>query len=384
MHVPRPARILILTADFMPRPWSGIGVAVSRQARALAELAADVHVLVVGSGDCTGADEAPGLHVHNLSRRRFPVDPSGFDWVHVHSLRLADLALEIGRRFRVPLACTVHGWPHLERPGCPASAHWSRVQQRLLRGCSRVVFLSRAERDLGLSLVPEVTDRASIVGHGVPAPVPSAAAGRDRRSGPVVFAGRFAASKGIHLFTEIAARLIDRRRVQIVIAGGHGDGPGTAAVARLAARFPSVCVVPGWLAPRDLDALFERAAVVLVPSEYEPFGLAALEAMRMGAPVLAADRGGLREIVAHGAGGRRLESRDARVWTEAACELLDDPDGAAALSRRGPADVARRFSQSDAARRLLRQVYRIPALPRAAAADSASLRERYAMAAEAT
>src|SRR5262249_34247021 len=150
-------------------------------------------------------------------------------------------------------------------------------QQRLLHRCARVVFLSRAERDLGLLLVPDVMDRALIVGHGVPAPIPSGVA-RDRRQGPVVFAGRFAASKGIHLLTEIAARLIDRRRVTIVIAGGHGDGPGTAAVARLAERFASSCVVPGWLAPGDLEVLFEGASLVLVPSEYEPFGLAALEA----------------------------------------------------------------------------------------------------------
>jgi len=379
--VARPLRVLILSADFTPQPWSGIGVAVSRQARALADLGVDVDVVVAGLSGRRDAWTSARLHVRDLSSGRFPVDPRRFDRVHVHSLRLADLALEMSDRFRIPLVCTVHGWPHLEQPGDRGSARWSRVQQRLLRDCSHVVFLSRAECDLGVSLVPDVAGRASIIGHGVPAPLPAPAA-RDRRSGPVVFAGRFATSKGIHLFTEIAARLLDRRRVSVVIAGGHGDGAGTAAVARLAARFPSTCLVPGWLERDDLDALFARASLVLVPSAYEPFGLVALEAMRMGAPLLASDRGGLRDIVVDGSGGRRLDSRDDRVWADAVCEWLDDPEIAASFSRRGPTDVACRFSHTVAARRLVQEVYRTPAVVGDRAAASPG--ERHASVMEAS
>jgi 1,4-alpha-glucan branching enzyme len=349
-------RVLMLSADFVPRPWSGIGVAVARQARALAEIGVEVHVVVASRGELPRADEPGSLHLYRLVRSHFPIDPRGFDWVHVHSLQLADLALEIRNRFQVKLVCTVHGWPHIEQEGTLDGVRWSRVQQRLLRGCDYVVFLSRAEYDLGVSLVPEVAGRSSIIAHGVPPPTSAA---RDRRRGPVVFAGRFAASKGISLLTETARRLLERGQVSIVIAGGHGDGPGTAAVARLAARFPSACLVPGWLETEHLEELFGEASVVLVPSAYEPFGLVALEAMRMGAPVVAADVGGLRDIVNERSGGRRIDSRDPGVWARAALELLDDPETATALSRRGPAEVARRFSQSAAAERLVREVYQI-------------------------
>lgn len=350
-------RVLMLSADFVPRPWSGIGVAVARQARALAEIGVEVHVIVSGRPELPRAKESAPLHLHGLPRSHFPIDPRDFDWVHVHSLQLADLALEIRNRFPVKLACTVHGWPHVEQEGKADGAGWSRVQQRLLRGCDHVVFLSRAEYELGVSLVPEVAGRSSIIGHGVAPPAPAAAG--DRRRGPIVFAGRFAASKGIHLLTEAAAQLLERQQVSVVIAGGHGDGAGTAAVARLAARFQHACHVTGWLEPERLEALFREASLVLVPSAYEPFGLVALEAMRMGAPVVAANVGGLRDIVAERGGGRRIDSRDPGVWTEAVLELLDDSTMAAALSRRGPAHVARRFSQSAAAQRLAHQVYQV-------------------------
>ncbi len=48
----------------------------------------------------------------------------------------------------------------------------------------------------------------------------------------------------------------------------------------------------------------------VVPSIYEPFGLVALEAMAHGCPCVAADTGGLREVVPHGEAGLRFTAGD--------------------------------------------------------------------------
>lgn len=344
----RRPRVLALSADLAPAPWSGIGVAVARQAEAMASLGADVHVLVP---DDRPRPRAPrGVTVHALGRSSFPVDPRGFDGVHLHSLRLADLALELKRRFRLPLTTTVHGWPHRELADRARGAAWSRVLRRTAAASDRVVFLSRAERALGLAEAPELAGRSRVIAHGVPAP--DAGAGR-RSGGPVVFAGRFARGKGVHLLSAIVPSVLARRGVRFVLAGGHGDAEGEAAVARLAARFPGACTAPGWLDRGALDALFAEAALVIAPSVYEPFGLAALEAMRMGAPVLAADVGGLRDVVTPGSGGRRVRG-GAPEWSEAIVDLLDDDDARARLSERGP-DHARRFCPVRSAERLLQE-----------------------------
>jgi glycosyltransferase involved in cell wall biosynthesis len=203
-----------------------------------------------------------------------------------------------------------------------------------------------------------VGGRMSVIPHGVSPPPGGRTPQHD--VGPIVFAGRFAASKGVALFADTAARLLATRRVEIVLAGGHGDAGGTAAAQRLVDRFPATCRIAGWLDGPRLDALFARATAVLVPSSYEPFGLVAVEAMRMGAPVLAADVGGLRDIVTVDSGGRRIDSRDASAWVDEVRDLLDDPRSAARLSQRGPIDVARRFSSAAAARRLISEVYQRP------------------------
>lgn len=335
-------RVLILTADYPPNPWSGVGVAVERQARGLAASGIGVQVLVA---DGTTEESLPGFDIRPLARDRFPADPRRFDGVHVHSLRLAELALELRRRFGLPLAATVHGLVHLELPPSPRARRWSGLQRRLLQSADRVVFVSESERDAALSWLPGIAPRARVVPNAVPTPElrPRGA------DGPVVFAGRFAASKGLDLL-EGMAPLLDH---PMVLAGGHGDPEGEAAARRIAAG-PGRRLA-GWLSREEMDALLRRAALVVVPSRYEPFGLVALEAMALGAPVLAADVGGLREVAAPGSGARRLASRDPRRWAAEVRELLRSGE-AEALAAAGPA-WARRFSPAAVASRLVSDVY---------------------------
>ena len=340
-------RVLLLTADYPPHPWSGIGVAVERQARGLAGLGIAVEVLVA---DGSSSESLPGLDVRPLPRDRFPVDPRRFDWVHVHSLRLAELALELRRRFGLPLAATVHGLVHLELPPSPRARRWSDLQRRLLSEVDRAVFVSEPERDAAVAWLPGIAPRSRVVPNAVPLQEI-----RPRGTGgPVVFAGRFAASKGLDLLEGLAP-LLDR---PLVLAGGHGDPEGEAAARRSGGR------LAGWLSRDEMDDLLGRAALVVVPSRYEPFGLVALEAMALGAPVLAADVGGLREVAAPGSGGRRLASRDPRRWAAEVRELLQSGE-AEALAAAGPA-WARRFSPAAVAGRLASHVYEGAPCPAAA------------------
>ncbi len=340
-------RLLVLTADYPPRPWSGIGVAVAAQARALAAAGVEVTVLVAGGGEAAGGagESRPNLRVLPLGRCSFPLDPRRFDAVHVHSLRLGELAVELARRYALPLAATAHGLVHREL-GATATGHpWSMAQRRLLGAADRAVLVSAAERAAAVAWLPEIAARSRVVPNAVePAVFP---AGAPRRppdaAAPVVFAGRFAASKGMDLLAGLVPRLLAAGR-RVVLAGGHGDAAGEALARRLAAAFPGRCRLAGWLGRGELSSLLGGAALAVVPSRYEPFGLVAAEALAAGAPVLAADVGGLREVVGEGSGGRRLASRDPRRWAAAAAEMLAASGAGGAGAAAGPAWVARRFA----------------------------------------
>jgi glycosyltransferase involved in cell wall biosynthesis len=70
--------------------------------------------------------------------------------------------------------------------------------------------------------------------------------------------------------------------------------------------------------------VLQQSKVFLQPSEQESFGLAALEAMSCGVPVVASRVGGVPEVVDDDEGGMLLEVGDVVGMTSAVVRLLDD------------------------------------------------------------
>jgi N-acetyl-alpha-D-glucosaminyl L-malate synthase BshA len=75
---------------------------------------------------------------------------------------------------------------------------------------------------------------------------------------------------------------------------------------------------------QDMEEIYAIADLFLLPSEYESFGLAALEAMAAGSPVVASNTGGLPEIISHGVNGFLSELGDVQDMANKALEILED------------------------------------------------------------
>ena len=362
-------RLLLLSADYPPHAWSGIAHAVQCQADALAGEGVDVHVLTRGAATHCDGD---AVSVRSIGIA-FPWRDIAFDCIHLHSVGFAELAFELRRRTRARLVYTAHSLLDRELSDRTERSAYLAIQRAIMSASDAVVFLSAHERALALERMPGLGPTSHVIANSLPSPPPRRQ--RYSPSGPVVYAGRFARSKGLDLLAEVLPRLRHAWGGRFVVAGGHGDAHGERAVRRLKAELGAALITPGWLSRPELERLFAAAALVLVPSEYEPFGLVALEAMRMGAPVLAADVGGLAENVVAGSGGRVVSSREPDVWYRAAMDLLNDPLTADAIASRGPAFVAARFNDRDLAHRLVREVYGVRA-PRGPAPGSTLASER--------
>src|SRR5205814_9199823 len=97
---------------------------------------------------------------------------------------------------------------------------------------------------------------------------------------------------------EAAALVHDRRPdVKFVIAGAKGDFADEAAaiVRRLGAE--QYLELPGAISKEEKIRLMQQCAVYLQPTRYEGFGLAILEAMSCGAPVVTSPSGAVPEVV---------------------------------------------------------------------------------------
>ncbi len=149
----------------------------------------------------------------------------------------------------------------------------------------------------------------------------------DRSAGGkgVLYVGRFDRAKG----TDVALEATDG---DLTLVGGLPHNPR--AEAKWRDRWPQARFV-GWLGPAERDAAMRAAALVLVPSLEETLGLVALEAMRLGVPVLASDVGGLVEVVSDVGGGELLPAGDVAAWRDRIEVLLADPARRKALSDAG-------------------------------------------------
>lgn len=138
----------------------------------------------------------------------------------------------------------------------------------------------------------------------------------------VGFAGRLVRQKGLHFLLDTAALMRDLApAVRFMIAG---DGPlrheleNRASVEHLSnVRFL------GELA--DIRPALATFDVAVIPSEWEPFGIVALEAMAMGLPVVASDVDGLPEVVEDNKTGLLVPFGNADRLSRTIQRLRDNP-----------------------------------------------------------
>ena len=94
----------------------------------------------------------------------------------------------------------------------------------------------------------------------------------------------------------------------------------------------------------QLDTLFRRASLFVLPSLYEPFGIAPLEAMLYGLPCLVTDAWALREQVTPGLNGDLVQKGSVDDLATKLRTLLADPTRLAAMGRSGRDIVLSRYT----------------------------------------
>jgi glycosyltransferase involved in cell wall biosynthesis len=136
-----------------------------------------------------------------------------------------------------------------------------------------------------------------------------------------------------------------RRRLPSLTLGVAGRGPLEPALRALAKELEIDHAVRflGQVAP--IQRAIEQSAVVVVPSMGEGFGMVALEAMERARPVIAAEIGGLGELVEDGVTGLLVPAGESEPLADAIIELAGDLEAAAAMGEAGRRRALEHFLQ---------------------------------------
>jgi glycosyltransferase involved in cell wall biosynthesis len=144
-----------------------------------------------------------------------------------------------------------------------------------------------------------------------------------------------------------ALRLARRTRpdLRLVVVGPEGEGLAEDGVE--------------WLGPLDGDQrgrllqLYAEASLYLCPSRFEPFGIALLEAMAAGCPVVALDRGAAREMIEDGVTGALVDQAEPRQLADAILHWTSDRDALVRAGELGRERVRANWSWDTAAERVV-------------------------------
>ncbi len=236
----------------------------------------------------------------------------------VYQLSVTELLL-LGRAGRFAPPIVVHPCTH-----AAGELRWHRAEQDYaLRSESRIVhFVMRALLVFRSRLQPHETDRADLVlglsdrfnqhlheDYGVPweklrtlrTPVDLAKFSLDGQEAPtakrnLLFVSRISARKGVAEIVELSRRLDDLAdSVRLLVIGGPTQWSNY--TAHLADLNPRVAQYIGSLPSEELPALMRPAAMLLVPSPYEPGSIATAEALGCGLPVVLSEEVGNAEAV---------------------------------------------------------------------------------------
>jgi glycosyltransferase involved in cell wall biosynthesis len=170
-----------------------------------------------------------------------------------------------------------------------------------------------------------------------------------------LFVGRLTHHKGIEEFIR-AAQATGPDVVHVIV----GDGPRRDALEAMARRVdPDRIVFAGRVDGRDLPLYYRCASVGVLPStsRLEAFGIAALECMASGRPVVVSDMPGVEEVIEHGATGLLAAPLNAEDLAAKIRVITEDPELGASMGKAARERVLERFTLGRIVDRLV-EVYR--------------------------
>ena len=236
--------------------------------------------------------------------------------VHSHYWLSGWVGQQMATEWRAPHILTFHTLSLIKmqsRAGESEPATRQQVERELMASANHIVAFSSHERDAMVRLYQADATRIGLIPCGVDLSLFRPLDQQEVREKlglngekVLLYVGRIEPLKGLELLLHTAAQLQTFEQIRVLVVGGGAGRDQEIDRLRELAKSLNVDKVfdfIGRVDQQDLPLYYNAADVCVVPSFYESFGLAALESMACGTPVVATRAGGLSTIIQHGRTG---------------------------------------------------------------------------------
>jgi D-inositol-3-phosphate glycosyltransferase len=285
--------------------------------------------------DKTGVYEL--LPQFTAQMRRFCIaNRLSYDLVSTHYWLSGLVGMRLASEWGVPHTTSFHTMAELKRRGRPEELEVAQrdcSEAEVACSADSVVVWTDDEKDALVEYCDIDPSKVSVISPGVDLghfrPM-SQSQSRDHlgysEDKNILFVGRLEPLKGLDSLFRAVASLEHPSAITLNVVGGDENSLEKSRLQELADRMQlteSVRFI-GSVSQDELPIHYNAADVCVLPSHYESFGLAALEAAACGRPVIASEVGGLPSIVKSGSTGYLVPPKQSDIMAERLCELLND------------------------------------------------------------
>ena len=272
-------------------------------------------------------------------------------------------AMNASRRHGTPYVIMPHGMldPNsLARGRFKKQLYGRLIEWPKLRNASAMVYTNAPEQELAESSVPNLpTGHIAPLGTDWPPDTRQQLASEFRARFPqtigkdcVVFLGRLHPKKGLDLLLPAWRNIVSRHPNACLIIAGKGETKYESKIREQIAsnEIDDSVLMAGMLNGRDKWGALAASTLFVLPSYQENFGLAVVESLASGTPVVISKRVNIWNPLQE-AGAAAICDLQPNSISETTCTLLNEPDAISSMARAGKACVADNFDWRKTANR---------------------------------
>ena len=300
-------------------------------------------------------------------------DPVVYDIIYSHYWLSGWVANKLKEVWNIPIVQMFHTLGHMKNRISAVKSALPDVrigtERQIVDWADVIIVATPAEYNQLLWLYHADRRKIAIIPPGVRSemfkPIPQAVArrhlGMDETCQLLLFVGRIEPLKAVDTILEALSLIKNNQpealdNVCFAVVGGNPQEPD-GELERLMIMVGQLglgCVVEflGAKSHELLPYYYSSATAVIMPSDYESFGMVALEAMASGTPVIASEVGGLAFLVQDGKTGYLVPVRDPQALSESILALVTDGDNRRRMGENAT-HLARQYDWSAIADQLL-------------------------------
>ena len=240
------------------------------------------------------------------------IEEHEIDVVHAHYWLSGLVAKEIQQKYKIPFIFTSHSLGVFVQEN---GLERIRDEKEIFNSADKITASSKFEKDNLLNRYGVDKLKIHITTPGLDKKIFKAYRG-EKRNNTILSVGRIQKQKGqlqtLDLFKSLQYRI---KGLELIFVGGPSGVDGDAYLTKMKNRIEELKIEEevqflGSLSQKKLVKLMKKSTLLIHSAESETFGLVAIEAHRLGVPVLSTNQGSFKEIISNNENGLVAKSFD--------------------------------------------------------------------------